>query len=127
MDTDAALSQQLTAVVASTPGVTTVYATGSPIRVVLRTVADAVGPDDEESAKVAVGREADGALTIGVTIGVTDGAPVPATLRLVGDAIRGVLATSREGTPIHEIDVRVCRIEDAAPLGTPLTGSATSL
>ena len=126
MDTDAALSQQLTAVVAATPGVTTVYASGSPIRAVLRTVADVLGRDDEEPTKVAVGRGADGALTIGVTIGVTDGAPVPATLRLVGDAIRGVLATSREGTPIQEIDVRVCRIEDAAPLGTPLTGAATT-
>lgn len=127
MDTDAALSQQLTAVVAATPGVTTVYASGSPIRAVLRTVADAVGRDDEEATKVAVRRGADGALTIGVTIGVTDGAPVPATLRLVGDAIHGVLATSMEGTPIREIDVRVCRIEDAAPLGTPLTGAATTL
>ena len=126
MDTDAALSQQLIAVVAATPGVTTVYASGSPIRAVLRTVADAVGRDDDKPTKVAVGRGADGALTIGVTIGVTDGAPVPATLRLVGDAIRGVLATSREGTPIHEIDVRVCRIEDAAPLGTPLTGATTT-
>jgi hypothetical protein len=75
MDTDAALSQQLTAVVAATPGVTTVYASGSPIRAVLRTVADAVGRDDEEPTKVAIGRGADGALTIGVTIGVTDGAP----------------------------------------------------
>ncbi|SMQ60757.1 hypothetical protein SAMN06295909_0493 [Plantibacter sp. VKM Ac-1784] len=127
MDTDAALSQQLTAVVAATPGVTTVYASGSPIRAVLRTVADAVGRDDDGPTKVAVGRGADGALTIGATIGVTDGAPVPATLRLVGDAIRGVLATSMEGTPIHEIDVRVCRIEDAAPLGTPLTSAATTL
>jgi len=127
MDTDAALSQQLTAAVAATPAVTTVYASGSPIRAVLRTVADAVGRDDEEPTKVAVRRGADGALTIGATIGVTDGAPVPATLRLVGDAIRGVLATSMAGTPIHEIDVRVCRIEDAAPLGTPLTSAATTL
>ncbi|WP_285026889.1 hypothetical protein [Plantibacter sp. ME-Dv--P-122b] len=127
MDTEAALSQQLNAVLAATPGVTTVYASGSPIRAVLRTVADAVGRTDEAPTKVAVGRGVDGALTIGVTIGVTDGTPVPTTLRLVGDAIRGVLATSMAGTPIHGIDVRVCRIEDAAPLGTPLTSAVTTL
>lgn len=116
MDTEVELSRLLTAAVAETPGVTAVYATGSPIRAVLRVAAGAFGREDEP-AKVAVTRGDDG-VAVGVTIGVTDGAPVPTTLRLVGDAVRAVLLERDDAATITGIDVRVCRIEegvDTAP------------
>lgn len=115
MNDDLELSQQLTAIVAATPGVTTVYAAGSPIRAMLRTVADAVSHDGDDAAKVAITRHRDGSRSVGVTVGVHAGFPVPATMRLVGDAVRGFLLT-QPGTGqavLREIDVQVCRIEDA--------------
>ncbi|MGK9148103.1 hypothetical protein KXS11_10810 [Plantibacter flavus] len=110
---DLELAQDLTALVAETPGVTAVYASGSPIRAVLHAVVDAVGSAGDDAAKVAVTRHRDGSLTVDATISVDSGAPVPATLRLVGDAVRGHLLTQPDSAPVREIDVRVCRIEDA--------------
>ena len=114
MDTDTELAQLLTAAVAETPGVTAVYASGSPVRAVVRTLAEAVGAEDGLAPKISVHRHQDDSLTIGVTIGVSAGTPVPATTRLVGDAVRGVLLTQAAETPVREIDVRVCRIDERA-------------
>ncbi|MBF4567556.1 hypothetical protein ITJ57_02155 [Plantibacter sp. VKM Ac-2880] len=113
MDTEVELSRLLTTAVAATPGVTAVYASGSPIRAVLRVAAEVFGREDEP-AKVTVAREDDGAVVVGVTIGVTDGAPVPTTMRLVGDAVRAVLLERDGAATITGIDVRVCRIEEGA-------------
>ncbi|KQQ52598.1 hypothetical protein [Plantibacter sp. Leaf314] len=116
MDTEVELSRLLTTAVAATPGVTAVYASGSPVRAVLRVATEAFGREDEP-AKVAVTRGDDGAVVVRVTIGVTDGTPVPATTRLVGDAIRSVLLKRDGAAAITGIDVRVCRIEEgAAPI-----------
>lgn len=113
MNTDLELSQHLTAVVSSTPGVTAVYASGSPIRAVLRAVADAVSHDGDDAAKVSVTRDRDGSLSVGVTVSVCADKPVPETMRLVGNAVRGFLLTQPGDAPvIREIDVQACRIEE---------------
>jgi len=111
MSTDLELSQQLTTVVAATPGVSTVYAAGSPIRAVLRAVADAVSHDGDDAARVSVGRGHDGVLSIGVTIGVHAGEPVPTTLRLVGDTVQDYLRAYPVTPEVATIDVQACRIE----------------
>lgn len=113
MNTDLELSQHLTAVVASTPGVTAVYASGSPIRAALRAVADAVSHDGDDAAKVSVSRDRNGSLSVGVTVSVCADKPVPETMRLVGNAVRGFLLTQPGDAPvIREIDVQACRIEE---------------
>lgn len=113
MSSDLDLSQELTAIVAATPGVTTVYASGSPIRAMLRTVADAVSHDADDAGKIAVTRDHDGALAVSVIIGVDAGTPVPATMRRVGDAVREFLLAQPGAAPtIGRIDVQASRIEE---------------
>lgn len=118
MNADLELSQQLTAIVTATPGVTAVYASGSPIRAVLRAVADAVSHDGDDAAKVSVTRHRDDSISVGVTVSVCADQPVPTTMRLVGDAVREFLLMQPGDLPvIREIDVQACRIEepDEAP------------
>ena len=113
MSADLELSRQLTSVVASTPGVTTVYASGSLLRSVALNILNATTSADTDDAKVAITRGPAGEATISVTIGVEAGHPVPVTMRRVSDGIRAcLLIQSDPVVVVQEIDVKVSRIEN---------------
>jgi len=110
MTYDLDLSRTLTALVASTAGVTEVYPSAPLVRSVVVNLVAAATEEDTSDAKVFIDRDAAGALTVTATIGVDAGYPVPATLRAVGDAVRAHFLNHEPWEKSPVVDVRVSHI-----------------
>ena len=109
MNDDLELSRQLTKVVATTAGVSEVYASGSVLRSIALDIINGATADEVDDAKIAVHHQDTDAVIISATIGVDSVHPVTETLRSVSDAIREYLNTSALVVS-REIDVKVSYI-----------------
>ena len=110
MTNDLDLSRALTALVASTAGVTEVYPSAPLVRNAVEGLLAVATDEDTTDAKVFIDRDAAGALTVTATIGVDANYPVPATLRAVGDAVRAHFLNHEPWEKSPVVDVRVSHI-----------------